>query len=281
MFSVLVHQLIKMVTNISLLFVPGLCSISSLVYADLISYLSTTHDIPKSQLIPINLPSCDAIATKAALKPSALHVDVATIRSTIVAQLDLGHDVLLVAHSYGGTPVLYAVSGLWKAQRSASGHTTGVLRAALISSSLALPGHSVAGDRMEWREAHPDLARPDDGARIEEQEGEMFVVPDGIEKVWLSDVAADHPLHTSMKPSALSGVITPAPDSDVRKWNVSYLVTKELDVDMPEAMQMWLIERARVADVEIGVESVVAGHFAMVSKVKEVGNWIVSLLPSA
>ena len=263
-----------MASNTSLIFVPGFCSVGSVVYAALINHLSSKYDLPKSSLIPVDLPSCDAIATKADLKPSGLSVDITAIRSAITTQLDLGQDVLIIAHSYGGTPSLCAADGLWKPHGTASGRPNGVLRIALISSSLSLPGKSVASDRQSWREAHPDVLMSDEGARVEEHGGEHFIIPESIDQVWMSDLTPDHPVRKSLKPSPLSCPMTLVPECDVTKWRVSYLVTTELDHAMPEAFQMWLVERARAAAAEVDVKKMKSGHFVQVSHVEEVAEWV-------
>ena len=67
---------------------------------------------------------------------------------------------MVVGHSYGGTPSLYAIGvDLWKSKEGADGKT-GVLRAILLCSSFTLPGGSVAGDREEYKAKHGGV---DDG----------------------------------------------------------------------------------------------------------------------
>ena len=267
-----------MASNTSLIFVPGMCSIASVVFAPLIDELASKHNLPKSSLVPIDLPSCDAIATKADLKPSALFADIAAVRSTINKQIEAGRDVIVVAHSYGGTPALCATEGLWKGRRGPSEKTNGVVYIALISSSLPLTGKTVAGDRQDYTAAHPHVTMNEEGASIEQHGDEYFVVPSTIDKGWMPDLPADHPVRKSLRPSALSTVMTPVPETTPTKWKASYLLTTELDAAMPEVFQSWLVERAKEAGAEVEVKRMKAGHFVQISKVEEVGEWLIEIM---
>jgi hypothetical protein len=134
----------------TIILVPGMCSIGSVVYAPLIDELRKAN---YTRVQAIDLPSVDHIAAKSALKPNALEADITKVRSTITSALTtFNEDVVVVAHSYGGTPTLYACEGLWKAVQPAD--SPGVLRLLLLSSSLTLPGSSVAGNREEFAKAH-------------------------------------------------------------------------------------------------------------------------------
>jgi hypothetical protein len=148
--------------NSAIVLVPGMSSVATLVYKPL--KLELEH-VGFSKIEPIDLPSIDAIATKASLKPNALQADISTIRSAIVKLVDQGLDVVVVAHSYGGTPALCASEGLWKTQRD--GKEGGVVKACLISSSLSLPGQSVGGVRAEWAQKNPEAGINDSDATVE------------------------------------------------------------------------------------------------------------------
>jgi alpha-beta hydrolase superfamily lysophospholipase len=147
----------------ALVLIAGMSSVATLAYEPLIAQLKS---LGFEQVEPINLPSIDAIATEASLKPTPLEADISAIRSVLAELVEKnGREVVVVAHSYGGTPALCASHGLWKSQRE--GQNGGVIRACLMSSSLTLPGQSIAGVRAEWAQAHPEAGINDDGAKVE------------------------------------------------------------------------------------------------------------------
>lgn len=77
---------------------------------------------------PINLPSVDTITTKASLEPNALVADIALIRFTLTTLIsEPGKDVVILGHSDGSIPSLYASEGLWTSQ--CPGGKGGVLKA--------------------------------------------------------------------------------------------------------------------------------------------------------
>lgn len=131
----------------SIVLVPGFCSLGSAVYAPLKVQL---QKIGYGEVVIINLASVDAIDFLPELQPNPLEADIAHIRITVNALVNAGKDVVVVGHSYGGTPSLYASEGLWKHTRDADGLAGGVLRVILMGSSLSLPGQSVAGVRAAW-----------------------------------------------------------------------------------------------------------------------------------
>ena len=147
-------------------------------------------------------------------------------------------------------------------------------RVALISSSLSLPGKSIAGDRETWKAEHPDSKMEDGGARVEQHGDEYFVIPETLDQLWMADLPSDDPFRKSLRPSPLSGPMTPAPEATPKEWKISFLVTTELDDAMPELFQMWLVERAKEAGAEVDVLKIRSGHFVQNSHVDEVGGWL-------
>ena len=104
--------------HVTLLLIPGMAS-PGIVYSPLIDCLSTNSTITS---VPLDFPSVDAIAKNADLSPNPLEADIAAIRHTLVGLIENEQkDVFIMAHSYGGTPALYASQGLWAYQRAAKG----------------------------------------------------------------------------------------------------------------------------------------------------------------
>lgn len=69
--------------------------------------------------------------------------DVALIRSVVGGLVEiLGRDVVVVSHSYGGSPTTEAMKGLSKRYREAQGLPGGVVKLIYISAGVPVEGHS-------------------------------------------------------------------------------------------------------------------------------------------
>ena len=153
-------------SNPAIVFVPGMASVGTVVYKPLCDTL-VDLGFPADQLHTINhISVVEDLSNPPQLDGNALQKDTEQLRGVLENLVENEHrDVLLVAHSYGATPSLYAATGLWKHQRATSGKRGGVIRAALIASSLTLPGGTIGGERAEWLKANNLPA--DEGAKIE------------------------------------------------------------------------------------------------------------------
>jgi pimeloyl-ACP methyl ester carboxylesterase len=149
----------------TILLIPGMSSIASVLYAPLVRELLK---LGFADVLPLELPSVDATSRVKDLVPDPLTVDIQSIRAKIQALVDDGKEVVVAAHSYGGTPSLYASEGLWKHERQSKGLEGGVLKAVLISSSLSLPGTTIAGVRAEWAGKNmPELIAAQESSHVE------------------------------------------------------------------------------------------------------------------
>ena len=157
-------------SDTTIVFVPGMASVGSIVYAPLVKALTSAGHSAENLHVINNTSVVEDPAKARNLGGNALQTDIDQIRGLLQKLIDdQGRNVLIVAHSYGGTPAHYAASGLWKHQRSAGDQTGGVTKIALIASSLTLPGSSVAVDRAEWQKAngHPT----EEGGNVEVVDG--------------------------------------------------------------------------------------------------------------
>ena len=77
--------------------------------------------------VPVSLPSTQSPD----LPPASLSDDTASVRNTVISELDQG-DVVVVAHSYGGNPTNNALKDLDSKSRSAAGASTSVLAIAFL-----------------------------------------------------------------------------------------------------------------------------------------------------
>ena len=66
------------------------------------------------------------------LPPATLEDDTAAVRYAVMSELDQGNNVVVVAHSYGGTPANNALKDLDSKSRSSAGASTSVLALAFL-----------------------------------------------------------------------------------------------------------------------------------------------------
>ena len=69
--------------------------------------------------------------------------DMAAIRKTVLSQLETGHDVVVLTHSYGCIPGPAALAGLDIGTRSADGQSNGVKAVVMIAGFMCPPGNTM------------------------------------------------------------------------------------------------------------------------------------------
>jgi pimeloyl-ACP methyl ester carboxylesterase len=86
---------------------------------------------------------------------TSLTEDIGPIRAAVVQEVELGHEVIIHAHSWGGIPTTSALDGLSSTERQELKKTGGVLKITFVS-SFVLP----VGVSLEQAIGGPAL-RPD------------------------------------------------------------------------------------------------------------------------
>jgi pimeloyl-ACP methyl ester carboxylesterase len=149
----------------SVVLVPGLASLGSVFFAPLKTELES---LGFADITIVNNPSVESVDELSKSQSNALQADIQHLQQTVQDLVDSSKDVIIAAHSYGGTVSLYASEGMWKHVRQAKGLQGGVVKAVLISSSLSLPGDSIAGDIAKWSTEHdPSILAAQQAARVE------------------------------------------------------------------------------------------------------------------
>ena len=67
--------------------------------------------------------------------------------------------------------------------------------------------------------------------------------------------------------------MTPAPETNVKAWKISYLITRG-DLAMPEKFLESLVNRARENGADVQTRVMESGHFVQMSHAEEVAEWI-------
>jgi pimeloyl-ACP methyl ester carboxylesterase len=254
----------------SIVLIPGMSSLGTEVYAPLVAQLAK-HSFTDTH--PLDLPSIDCLSRLESLTPNPLEADIRHIRATLTQLVEKGSDVIIIAHSYGGTPALAAAEALWSHHREAN--TGGILKAILLSSSLSLPGGDVGRtDRAEWCKANN--VSLDANAHIEMVQDQLIFYPENMEADWFNDLPDTEAKRwaETLRPCALGALMSPVPESMVGDWRVEYLVTEGEDKAMPEGFQRWLVERARREGAQVNVKGMKSGHFVQISHAEEVVGWV-------
>lgn len=72
-----------------------------------------------------------------------LQLDIAAVRSIITEEVDAGHDVIVIVHSWAGLPVSSALDGLSKSEREENNQKGGVLRLVFLTAFIPRAGESL------------------------------------------------------------------------------------------------------------------------------------------
>ncbi|KAI9375076.1 Alpha/beta hydrolase fold-1 [Aspergillus egyptiacus] len=82
------------------------------------------------------------LASVGAAAPVTFEDDVSAVRKVVAALVELGREVILVSHSYGGGPATEAVKGLAKVDREAKNLSGGVVQLIYIAAIVPTKGAS-------------------------------------------------------------------------------------------------------------------------------------------
>ena len=183
--------------------------------------------------------------------------DVAAIRNVITAESELGNDVLLVAHSYGGVPSCCAVEGLTKADLSQGG----VVGMVFVTSWMLDSDESILENAIVDRDtASQSRAKSNDAH-------EVFKARGGPATVFYDDLSeAEQERHVALlQPHKYETVL----ESEVsyaawRFVECTYLLCK-LDKAILYETQLKIVARARGKGISVKTEELEAGHSPFLS----------------
>ncbi|KAI0401346.1 alpha/beta-hydrolase [Xylaria palmicola] len=206
-------------------------------------------------------------------KPPTMYDDAAFIADHVTRLADTGHDILLITHSYGGTPATESVRGLSKSERLTQGKKGGIVGLAYMTSlvpEVGQPATTKAGTAPDGQQ--PLMLVGEDG---------WFYYPNLTRTAEI--VFSDLPLEEGkewarklVKHSAASyaSKLTYGGYKDVP---VSYLVA-EGDLSIPAVVQRSQIEMIeQVSGNEVDVSSIDSGHDLSISHPQQVIDWILSV----
>jgi hypothetical protein len=124
----------------SILFIPGSFSVPDFYDSVLSAVRSKGYEIKG-----LHAPSAGLKSGPREGAPPTMYDDAVYIASETEKLVDEGKDVILVAHSYGGTPTTESTKGLSKKEREAQGKKGGIVRLAYLTALVPELGTSAAG----------------------------------------------------------------------------------------------------------------------------------------
>jgi len=222
----------------------------------------------------LHLPSVGSKPGPTEKEPPSMYEDAALIAAEVTKLADLGKDVILIAHSYGGVPATESVKGLGKEERQKEGKKGGIVRLAYLTAivpPVGSPSADVLSGNSELPNQNP-LSVDDKG----------WLFPGDI-SIWAVNTFSDLPkeegeawIRRFPRHSSVS-FATPLTYAGYNDVPVSYLFCEE-DVIIPPKNQrdgIDLIERE--SGNKVDVTSIKTGHVPIVSAPQEVIDWILDI----
>ncbi|KAI1424144.1 Alpha/beta hydrolase fold-1 [Xylaria sp. FL1777] len=238
----------------SIVIIPA-ASALPLFYAEVVAGVSRHgYDIET-----LHIPSVGLVTGARPGDPPTMYDDAAFISAHVTGLADAGRDVLLVTHSYGGTPATESVRGLAKTQRMLQGKHGGIVGLAYMTSLVPEVGHPASASAEDgWcYYPNPTLTAEVVFSDLPLEEG----------KEWGSKLVK----HSA---ASFTSNLTYGGYKDVP---VSYLIAED-DRSISPAYQKSRIEMIeRVSGNKVDVSSVNAGHVPPVSQPGQVIDWILGV----
>ncbi|KAH6976165.1 Alpha/beta hydrolase fold-1 [Ilyonectria sp. MPI-CAGE-AT-0026] len=192
-------------------------------------------------------------------KNQSVTADMDFIRENLLLpEIDQGKDVILIMHSYGGSPGGAAAKGLSKAERTASGRKGGIIGLIFMCAFLSNEGDSIQS-KLPGQKFDPWL-------RINEETGQIDA--DTPESVFYNNVD-DSLVKTAidrLKQQALSSLNSPSPPSawadEVFDGRRAYIKCQQ-DKTIPYIAQTMMLSMSGLEWHELDLEE--AGHSPFLS----------------
>ncbi|KAI6088565.1 Alpha/beta hydrolase fold-1 [Hypoxylon rubiginosum] len=221
----------------------------------------------------LHIPSVGLATGARPGEPPNMYEDAAFISAHVTGLADAGHDVLLITHSYGGTPATESVQGLSKKERLKQGKNGGIVGIAYMNSLVPEVGHPASSTVGA---AAPLAGQP---LMVVGEDG-WFYYPNLT--VTAEVVFSDLPLEEGkywgrklVKHSAASFAsnLTYAGYKDIP---VSYLVAESNQSIAPATQKSQIEMIERVSGNKVDVSTVNSGHVPSISHPQNVIDFILS-----
>ncbi|KAI1125700.1 alpha/beta-hydrolase [Nemania abortiva] len=221
----------------------------------------------------LHIPSVGLMTGARPGKKPTMYDDAAFIATHVTRLAEAGRDVLLITHSYGGTPATESVQGLSKRERLDQGKDGGIVGLAYMTSLVPEVGHPAT--------TSAGTADPGQQPLMLEGKDGWYYYPNLTRTAEV--VFSDLPLEEGeawakklVKQSAASykSNLTYGGYKDVP---VSYLVAERDRSISPASQESQIKMIERVSGNKVDVSRVDSGHVPPVSHPQQVIDWILSV----
>jgi pimeloyl-ACP methyl ester carboxylesterase len=214
----------------------------------------------------VALPS---VVDEGMIPPTDPKDDIAAVRTVVQEELDGGHDVVVVPHSYGGIPTTSAILGLDPKSRKAAGQATSVVALGPISSFIIGAGKDLCTGQD---------APPGEKLGIYGLKGPLnFIEPSfDAENIFYGDLPRQdaESWAAKLRPMLRTALWTLKSEYSAHKdIPVSYLVCTE-DRALPEKTQRLIIKKIQDDGALVRVEEVKSSHSPFLSMPERTSDFI-------
>ncbi|EEU44954.1 uncharacterized protein NECHADRAFT_105405 [Fusarium vanettenii 77-13-4] len=252
----------------SLLIVPGASGLPEFYDPFVEAVTAGGYDIKA-----LHIPSV-GLVTGAREGPLPTMYDDAEFVAKHVRELaDLGHDVILITHSYGGTPATESVKGLTKKERQNQGLKGGIIGLAYMTSLVP----NIGGSAGAVKAAFPD----EEKVPMAIDENGWFYYPDipKLAELSFSNMPKDEGEFWAAKlakhsSTSFANPLTYAGFKDVP---VSYLLCENDRAISPQVQRAGIDMIEKESGNKVDVTSIPGDHVAPLSSKTEVVDWIVGV----
>ncbi|KAI0409323.1 Alpha/Beta hydrolase protein [Xylaria palmicola] len=191
--------------------------------------------------------------------------DISALRNTLLSHLDQQHDLVILAHSYGGVVAGGAAKGLDKESRKAQGYSSAVLGLVYVAGNITLEGESlfeaIGGAYPPFIQMH--------------KPAHSLALIEPAEDVLYNDC---EPVEKTMSPHALQAFETKASAPAWRDkgfdGRITYIRTANDHCNPPSIQDAW-IEKS---DVKWNIVNFETGHMPFISQPEALGAEIVKFV---
>jgi hypothetical protein len=212
----------------------------------------------------VAFPSIQQATTVQDLQP-----DIDTVRTLVQSEADVGHDVIVVVHSWAGLPVCSALDGLSKAEREEAGKQGGVVKLVFIAAFIPQLGESLIGAfggvPPPWYVRDVSCFRlsmdidPRNTCLNSPQDENGTVTASDPFWLFFHDVPDGQEWAATLRPHAWVTKNTPATAAAYYQIPSSYLLCEE-DRAIPMAVQQLMVDRAQTRGAKIETEKIATSH---------------------
>ncbi|RSL62698.1 hypothetical protein CEP53_004681 [Fusarium sp. AF-6] len=252
----------------SLIIVPGASGLPEFYDSFIKAVTERGYDIKA-----LHLPSVGLMTGAREGPLPTMYEDAELIAKHVRELADRGNDVILVTHSYGGTPATESVKGLTKKDRQKQGLEGGIIGIAYMTSLVP----NVGGSAGTFQRDFPDkedvpMAVGDDGwfyyTDIPKLARVSFTnLPKDEGEFWAAKLVK----HSSI---SFGNPLTYAGFKDVP---VSYLLCEDDRAILPQAQRAGIDMIEKESGNKVDVTSIKGDHVAPLSSQNEVVDWIVGV----